>query len=159
MKIVVGMAEMQVTKDPEVTLIAYSLSSCIGVTLYDPVIGLGGLLHFMLPDSQIDVQKAKKNPWMFADTALPLFLAEAHKLGAEKKRLQVKIAGGSQMMEESSFFNVGARNYMTLRKLLLANEISVDGEDIGGSLNRTLSIDLSSGTVRVRFSGDGVKEL
>jgi len=159
MKIVVGMAEMQVAKDPKVTLIAYSLGACMGVTLYDPVIGVGGLLHFMLPDSQIDVQKAKKNPWMFADTGLPLFFAEAYKLGAEKERTRVKIAGGSQMMEESSFFNVGARNYMTLQKLLLAHEISIDGEDIGGPLNRTLSIDLSSGKVRIRFSGDGIKEL
>jgi chemotaxis protein CheD len=159
MNIIVGMADMQVMDDPKVTLITYSLGSCIGVTLYDPSARVGGLLHFMLPDSQIDVQKAKKNPWMFADTGLPLFFSEACKLGVEKGRMQVKTAGGSQMMDESGFFNIGARNHMALRTLLRMQEISVDGEDIGGPLNRTLSIDLSSGKVWVKISGDGIREL
>jgi len=85
MKIVVGMADMQVSKEPEAMLISFALGSCIGVTLYDPLIRVGGLLHFMLPDSQIDPQKSQKNPWMFADTGIPLFFRGAYKLGAEKK--------------------------------------------------------------------------
>jgi chemotaxis protein CheD len=80
-------------------------------------------------------------------------------LGVEKGRMQVKTAGGSQMMDESGFFNIGARNHMALRTLLKMQEISVDGEDIGGPLNRTLSIDLSSGKVWVKISGNGIREL
>lgn len=159
MKIIVGIADMQMTKNPDVTLITYSLGSCIGVTLYDPVVKVGGLLHFMLPDSQIDIQKAQKNPWMFADTGLPLFFKEAYQLGAEKKRIQVKVVGGAQILDDSGYFNIGKRNYMALRKICWANNILIQAEDVGGNMNRTVSIELSSGKVWVKTSGDGVREL
>ena len=73
MKIIVGMADMQGSREPEAMIISFALGSCIGITLYDPLIRVGGLLHFMLPDSQIDPRKSQKNPWMFADTGIPLF--------------------------------------------------------------------------------------
>lgn len=159
MKIIVGVADMQITDDPTATLITYSLGSCIGVTLYDPVVRVGGLLHFMLPDSTIDIQKAQKNPWMFADTGVPLFFKGAYQLGAEKRRVQVKLAGGSQIMDESNYFNIGKRNYMALRKIFWMNNVLIQAEDIGGNINRTLSIELSSGKVWIKTSGDGTREI
>jgi len=150
---------MQVADNPGATLITYSLGSCIGVTIYDPVAKVGGILHYMLPDSQIDGQKAQKNPWMFADTGIPLFFKEAYKLGAEKRRMQVKVAGGAQILDDSGFFNIGKRNYMALRKIFWANSVLIRAEDVGGNVNRTLSVELSSGRVLVKTSGDGVKEI
>ncbi len=159
MKIIVGIADMQVADNPGATLITYSLGSCIGVTIYDPAAKVGGLLHYMLPDSQIDGQKAQKNPWMFADTGIPLFFKEAYKLGAEKRRMQVKVVGGSQILDESGFFNIGKRNYMALRKIFWANNVLIHAEDVGGTVNRTLSLELPSGNVFVKTSGDGIREI
>ena len=159
MKIIVGIADMQVVNNPGDTLITYSLGSCIGVAIYDPVMKVGGLLHYMLPESQIDARKAQKNPWMFADTGIPLFFREAYKLGAEKKRMQVKVAGGSQILDESGFFNIGNRNYMVLRKMFWTNNVLIRSEDVGGNVNRTVSIELSSGKVWVKTSGNGIKEI
>ncbi len=159
MKIIVGIADMQVTKDPEAMLVTYSLGSCIGVAIYDPVAGVGGLLHYMLPDSTIDVQKAQQNPSMFADTGIPLLFKEAYKLGAEKRRLQVKVAGGSQIMDESGYFNIGKRNHMALRKIFWKNNVLIQSEEIGGNVNRTLSVELSSGKVWIKTSGDGIREI
>ena len=70
MKIIVGIADMKVTDDQTASLITYSLGSCIGVALYDPAVKVGGLLHFMLPESKIDVSKAQKNPWMIQITTV-----------------------------------------------------------------------------------------
>jgi len=159
MKIIVGIADMQITNDPDATLITYSLGSCIGVAIYDPAARVGGLLHYMLPDSSIDLQKAQQNPWMFADTGIPLLFKEAYKLGAEKKRLQVKIAGGSQIMDESGYFNIGKRNHMALRKIFWKNNVLIQSEEIGGSVNRTLAVELSSGKVWIKTSGDGTREI
>jgi chemotaxis protein CheD len=159
MKIIVSIADMKVTKNPEDTLITYSLGSCIGVTIYDPFTGVGGLLHFMLPDSHINPQKAERNPWMFADTAVPSLFKEAYKLGAGKERLKVKITGGSQIMDGSGYFNIGKKNYMALHKILRNNGVSVCAEDVGGNGNRTVSMELSSGRVLVRTSRDEVREL
>lgn len=159
MKIIVRIADMKISDNPGATLITYSLGVCIGITLYDPVMKVGGLLHYMLPDSQIDPQKAQKNPWMFADTGIPLFFNEAVRLGAEKRRMEVKVAGGSQILDESGFFNIGERNYLALRKIFLMNNVLIRAEDVGGNVNRTLSIELSSGKVWMKISGNGVREI
>lgn len=159
MKLIVGIADMKVSNESDATIITYSLGSCIGVSIYDPAAGVGGLLHFMLPDSTIDPQKAQKNPWMFADSGIPLFFREAYQLGAEKKRMVVKVVGGSQILDDSQFFNIGKRNYMALRKIFWANNVLIRAEQVGGNVNRTLSLELSSGKVWVKTSGDGVKEI
>jgi chemotaxis protein CheD len=159
MKIIVGMADMQVSKEPEAILISFALGSCIGVTLHDPLVGVGGLLHFMLPDSQIDLEKSQENPWMFADTGIPLFFREAHKLGAEKKRTHIKVVGGSRVLDDSSYFNIGKRNYLALRKIFWMNNVLIHAEDIGGSVNRSIRLEVGSGRVWVRTSGDGEREL
>ena len=159
MKIIVGMADMQVSKEPEAMLISFALGSCIGVTLYDPLVRVGGLLHFMLPDSQIDLQKSQRNPWMFADTGVPLFFREAYKLGAEKKRICVKIVGGSQVLDDSRYFNIGKKNYLALRKIFWMNNVLIHAEDIGGSVNRTIRLEIGSGRVWVKASGSEEREL
>jgi chemotaxis protein CheD len=159
MKIIVGIADMQVSNEPEAVLITYSLGSCIGVSLYDPVVKVGGVLHFMLPESKIDPAKAQKKPSMFADTGIPLLFRETYKLGAEKRRLQVKIAGGSQILDDSGYFNIGKRNYLALRKILWMNNVLIHSEDIGGNVNRTLSIELPSGKVWIKTSGNGIREI
>ena len=159
MNLIVGIADMKVTNDPEVVLITYSLGSCIGVTVYDPLARVGGLLHFMLPDSAIDKEKAKKTPGMFADSGIPLLFREAYRLGAEKGRLQVKLAGGAQILDDSGFFNIGKRNYMALRKIFWMNNVLITSEEVGGDVNRTLSLELATGRVYVKTSGGGIKEI
>ena len=154
MKIVVGMADMRVTNDPESTLITYALGSCIGISLYDPTVKVGGLLHFMLPESQIDLEKAQRKPWMFADTGIPLFFRELYKLGGDKKRIKVKVAGGAQVMDAEGYFNIGKRNCMALRKILWKNNVFIHAEVVGGNVNRTVRLELSSGEVWVKTSGE-----
>jgi chemotaxis protein CheD len=159
MKMIVGIADMKVTNDTNATLVTYSLGSCIGVAIYDPVVKVGGLLHFMLPDSQIDLHKAEKNPWMFADTGVPGLFLEAYQLGAEKRRMRVKIVGGAQILDDSGYFNIGKRNCMTLRKIFWKNNVLVNAEEVGGEVNRTVSLEISSGRVWVKTSGNGIKEI
>ena len=159
MKKIVGIADMGVSQNQQCGLITYSLGSCIGVAIYDPVAGVGGLLHYMLPESQIDPQKAQKNPFMFADTGIPLLFKEAYRLGAVKNRIIVKVAGGSQILDDSGFFNIGKRNYLALRKILWKNNVLIKAEDIGGQVSRTIRVDLNTGKVWLKYSGEGEKEL
>ncbi len=150
---------MKVSNDPLATLITYSLGSCIGVSIYDPVACVGGMLHFMLPESKIDEQKASANPWMFADSGIPLLFKSAYQLGAEKKRILVKVAGGAQILDNSNFFKIGSRNYAAMRKIFWANGVLIKGEAIGGEVNRTISLEMATGKVLVKTSGEGTKEI
>lgn len=62
---------MKISNTPGTVLVTYSLGSCIAVAIYDPLVRVGGMLHFMLPDSELDPEKAQNNPFMFADTGIP----------------------------------------------------------------------------------------
>ena len=159
MNLIVGMGGMQVSKDPRVTIVTYALGSCIGLTLFDPVAQVGGLLHFMLPESSTNPEKALKNPFMFADTGVPVLFQEAYRLGGEKARMRVRAVGGAQLLDDSGYFSIGKRNYMILRKILAANNVPLQGEDVGGQFNRTVRLEISSGRVWVKTSGDGEREL
>ena len=92
-KVIVGIAEMAVSNNQNVTLTTYSLGSCLGIAIYDPVVKAGGLLHIMLPDSTIDSVKASKQPSLFVDTGVPALFRAAYQLRAEKHRMIISVAG------------------------------------------------------------------
>lgn len=151
--IVVGISDMKVSNNPDEVLITYSLGSCLGVIIYDPVARVAGMLHSMLPLSKIDPHKAAASPYMFVDTGIPLLFREACRLGAEKKNIIVKAVGCSSLLDEKGFFKIGERNFTVLRKLLWKNNILIEKQDIGGSLSRTASIIVDSGSVKIKSGG------
>jgi chemotaxis protein CheD len=147
---VVDIADLAVSGDPTTTLITYSLGSCIGLTIWDPVACVGGMLHYMLPESQLAPEKAKSSPAMFCDTGVPKLFRAAYELGAVKTRLVVRVAGGSQLLDDHGTFNIGKRNYLALRKLFWKNGILITAEDVGGAVSRTVKLDVGVGTVTVK---------
>jgi len=159
MDIVVGVGDMKISNDPEDVLVTYSLSSCIGLAIYDPVAKVGGLLHYMLPESSLDGNKARKNPYMFGDTGIPLLFKEAYKLGAKKNRLKVIVVGGAQILDQKGFFNIGKRNHTLLRKMFWKNNVMIDYEEVGGTVNRTIRLEIESGQAWLKVSGIGVKKI
>lgn len=143
----------------EDVLVTYALGSCVGVSIYDPVAKVGGLLHYMLPDSLLDPDKAKGKPAMFADTGIPLLFKSCYRLGAEKKRLTVKVAGGASILDDTNYFRIGQKNIMALRKIFWKNNVLIDREDMGKSCNRTLRLSLKTGQVFIKASGEDLREL
>ena len=152
-KIVVVVADLAVTDDVSATLVTYALGSCIGVTLYDPVAKVAGMLHFMLPSSKVNPGKAEAIPAMFANTGVPRLFKDAYELGAKKQRLIVCAVGGAEVLGDDGHFKVGSRNRTTLRKIFWKNNILLSGDDTGGSISRTLSLATTDGTVVVRHKG------
>ncbi len=127
--------------------------------VYDPAAKVGGLLHYMLPDSTLDAGKAKETPAMFADTGIPLLFKSCYKLGADKKRMVVKVAGGASILDESNFFRIGQKNIMAMRKLFWNNNVLIDAEDTGKNFNRTVRLDVATGKVWVKRAGGPMEEL
>ncbi len=156
---VVGVGDCAVINDTAGSLVTYALGSCIGLALYDPIRHVGGLLHYMLPECTMDHKKASRNPYMFADTGIPMMLHRCQELGALKSRLMVWAAGGAQVMDEQGFFNIGKRNYVSLRKVLWKCGLMLLAEHIGGSTCRTVRLDLASGRFWIRVPGETEVEL
>jgi chemotaxis protein CheD len=154
LKHIVGVGDMCVSSQPYDLIITYALGSCLGLTVYDPVAGVGGLLHMMLPLSEIDAVKAKENPCMFVDTGVPMLFQECYKAGARKERMAVKVAGGATAkVEGQDFFQIGKRNFIILRKLLWKNGLLIKSEDVGGFHSRTMSLEIGTGVVTIKSNG------
>ncbi|MEP6998950.1 MAG: chemotaxis protein CheD [bacterium] len=150
-KLVVGVADIAATADATECIITYALGSCLGVTVHDPVARVGAMLHVMLPDSTIDRDKARQNPAMFVDTGVPQLFREAYRLGAVKQRLIVKVAGGAAVQAGSDMFEIGRRNIVALRKVLWKNGVLIAAHDVGGTMSRSLTLDVATGTLTLRI--------
>jgi chemotaxis protein CheD len=151
--LVVRVADMVASNDPGAELVTYSLGSCLGVTVYDPVKKAGGLLHLMLPNSAINPRRAEAEPYMFVDTGVPRLFKAVYSLGGERSRVIVKVAGGAEFLDPNRVFNIGERNYEQLRALLARNGYAIHAADVGGTCSRTMRLDLASGRVTLSSPG------
>ena len=136
-------------------VVAYGLGSCVGVCLYDPVSRVGGLAHVMLPENT----GGKAHPGMpgrYADSAIANLIELVTEAGANRDKLEARIAGGAQMLSApglSDKFNIGARNAATVEVELQKHGLRLRGRDIGGQTGRTLTMDLETGEVTVKTIG------
>ncbi len=152
-RVVIDISDAKVSSDPGDVLTTYSLGSCIGVALFDPVAHVGGMLHYQLPTSTLDKPKAEQIPFMFADTGMAILLKKLMAMGAGKKRMHVKIAGGASMSAGPKGFDIGKRNYLSIRKVLWQHGMFIDTEDIGGQSPRNMYLNMADGSVTVRSVG------
>lgn len=146
----VDISDFKISTCSEDILVTYALGSCLGVTVYDPIAKVGGMIHCMLPLSKIDRDKATKLPAMFIDTGIPTLFKESYKAGAQKERLVVKVAGGSVINDANGHFKIGERNFMILRKILWKNNIMIKNQDVGGCKSRTMYLEMQTGKVSIR---------
>jgi chemotaxis protein CheD len=152
------MADCRIGDSPDQVLVTYALGSCIGLAVHDAKAGVAGLLHYMLPDSSIDRARGRDNPWMFADTGIPLLLERLVARGASKRRLVVRAAGGASMMDQENVFDIGRRNYLAMRKILWKAGVLIHGEAVGGVRSRTVRLEIGSGKFWLQEAGE-VREL
>ena len=152
---VVGISDMIISTDPKDVLVTYALGSCLGITVYDAKIKVGGLLHIMLPQSSIDPRKAIKNPYIFVDTGVEQIFSEFEKHGSLIDRLIIKVAGGSSFTKpgDNDLFEIGRRNFTMFRKILWTKGLLIKSFDIGGNVSRNISINIDSGIVIVKSEG------
>ena len=148
-RVVVGVGDMAVSNNQSTILSTYALGSCIGVIAYDPVARCGGILHLMLPEASVSPQKALTQPAMFADTGLPLFFKALVGLRAERSNIRLFVAGGASVMGGSDPFRIGERNTTVTNNFLNLNRLNVLKTDTGGSISRTVHLELSTGLVNM----------
>lgn len=155
----IGMAELKVTKSPNV-LATLGLGSCIGICLYDPVSKISGMAHIMLPSSK--TIKNNSNVAKFADTGVVQLIKEMESIGANKKRLVSKIAGGAQMFSFSSgsdVMKIGERNAVAVREILREFKIPIQADETGGNYGRTIEFYSETGKLLIKTIGHGTKEV
>jgi chemotaxis protein CheD len=108
----------------------------------------------MLPDSAIDPEKGRRNPFMFADTGIPRLIELLAARGASKQRLVVHAFGGAQMMDDGKLFQIGKRNCLAMRKILWKVGILLSGEVVGGERSRSVKLEIATGRVVLQEAGE-----
>ncbi|MCH5332331.1 MAG: chemotaxis protein CheD [Agathobacter sp.] len=149
----VGMADLKVGRSTDV-LTTLGLGSCIGLTFYDPQTKIGGLVHYMLPDST--KIKNHSNIAKFADTGIRELLRQVLQSGAEQRRLVAKIAGGACMFEISAntaLGNVGKSNAEAAKEILKELRIPLIAEDTGLNYGRTVELNCENGEYLIKAVG------
>ena len=155
----VGMADLNICKSPD-GITTLGLGSCVGVALRDPVTKIGGLLHAMLPDSTV----IKNNTCVekFVDSGLDELVKRMVRAGANKARLEAKLAGGAQMFafqRNSDLVKVGERNAEAARKKLRAMHIRLLAEDTGLNYGRTVIYYPETGIYVIKAVGKPEKSI
>lgn len=154
MKHVVAVADMKISAARDDVIVTHGLGSCLGIVAYDAAASVGGMLHVMLPQAQVNLAKAQDNPFMFVDTGVPEFFRRLYASGAAKNRLAVKVAGGAAHNIGDDHFAIGKRNYLMLKKMFWKNNVLIDAEEVGGSIARTLYLEIGSGRVWLSAQGE-----
>lgn len=156
----VGMADLNVCQYPD-SLTTLGLGSCVGVALYDKRTKITGLAHIMLPDST--TIKNNSNIAKFADTGIVETVRLMEKLGANKRGLTAKIAGGANMFQFASETNqalkVGDNNVKAVKKKLAELGIPILAEDTGNSYGRTVVINSEDGSFTIKSVGKPLKTI
>lgn len=153
----VGMADLNICRAPDV-ITTLGLGSCIGLTLYDPVSKIGGMVHYMLPDST--KVRNNNNIAKFGDTGIKELYKRVTAAGASKGRLVAKIAGGAKMFEVSGLSevgNIGARNAEVAKKTLRELGVRLIAEDTGLNYGRTVELHCENGQFHIKAVGKPVK--
>lgn len=113
------------------------LGSCIAACLYDPVLNIGGMNHFMLPASNngADVQEKAAR---YGVHAMEVLINDLIKLGASKKRLKAKIFGGGKVVPSFVQQDIGQINSDFIEKYLAAEEITILAKDLRADYARKI---------------------
>lgn len=125
------------------------VGSCVAVCLWDPVSGVGGLLHFLWPDSKLNPQRAGSEPACFADTGVQLLFEQAASMGAVRGRCKVRLVGGAEIADREQADRWAKRNLLAARSVLWRSGVFLEGEEVGGNKARRATLTVSNGELLV----------
>ena len=155
----VGMADLNVCVSPN-AITTLGLGSCVGIVLFDPLKKIAGMVHVMLPDSTKIMNN--ENKAKFADTGIDALITKMLAVGADRKSLIAKIAGGAQMFAFSSnndMMRIGDRNVEATKLKLAQLGISIKAEDTGNNYGRTIEFYPETGILLIKSVGKEKKIL
>lgn len=149
----VGMADYNVCTTPN-GLTTLGLGSCVGIVIYDTSKKIAGMVHVMLPDSTKIMNN--ENQAKFADTGINLLVERLVSMGANRRGLVAKIAGGAQMFaftNNNEMMRIGDRNVEATKLKLSELGIPLIAEDTGANYGRTIEFYPETGELIIKSVG------
>lgn len=136
--------EFAVFDDSDVVMITV-LGSCVAACLRDPVAGVGGMNHFLLPGSSTS-PAGSGAATRYGVHLMELLINGMLKMGAKRDRIEAKVFGGAKTI--ANFSNVGEQNAEFAMRFLKDEGITVISSSTGGEFGRKVEFWPVSGRAR-----------
>lgn len=134
--------------DTEPFIVNTLLGSCIAVCLWDNVLKIGGINHFMLP---LWNGKGLASP-KYGNIAIEKLLDGMINLGCKRYNLIAKVFGGGAVIEKKTeLFNIGKRNIEIAIDILNDEKIPIVAKSVGGELGRKMQFNTQTGEVKMKY--------
>lgn len=156
--ILVNMADYKVATGTK-KLMTRDLGSCVAVCMRDPVRGIGGLLHIMLPKCPEDVKEKELYP-KFADSGIDLMVKELVSMGADRSKLVAKLAGAAHMVKTEGVpesMDLSSRNLAAVKTKLAQMNIPIQVMDVEDYYPRTVIYEPATGKMLIKSMGQADK--
>ena len=150
----VGLGEIAVSQNRDQILVAFGLGSCVGIGAYDPVKGIAGLLHAVLPEP---LNSTDSDSTKYVKNGINKLFEQMIELGAVQERLIIKMAGGANMLTSpglSKTFDIGTGNIAVAEKVLQDKKLKIVSQSVGGNTGRTFRVYVSDGKMTIRMIGE-----
>lgn len=132
-------------------LIVTVLGSCVSACIRDRVSGIGGMNHFMLPDSgAADGNSPISLSMRYGTYAMEVLINQLLKAGARRENLEAKVFGGGNVLRGFTTINVGERNAQFVRSYLRAENMRITAEDLNDIYPRKVYFFPRTGKVLVK---------
>lgn len=131
-------------------LIVTVLGSCVAACLRDPVARIGGMNHFMLPETEESLGAIAGLPTRYGTYAMEMLINQMLKMGAQRSRLEAKIFGGGKVLHGFTVSDVGAKNASFVKHFLEIENIPVVAEDLLDVFPRKVYFFAQTGRVLVK---------
>jgi chemotaxis protein CheD len=136
----------------EEMMIVTVLGSCVSACIRDPELGIGGMNHFMLPDSEREKEGTGplSTAARYGSFAMELLINHLLKMGGRRSRLEAKVFGGGNVLPNFTTMNVGQRNADFVLQFLKAEQIRVTARDLVDTCPRKVYYFPTTGKVLVK---------
>lgn len=135
--------EFFVTADRDV-MVTTILGSCVAACIRDPLAGVGGINHFLLPGELGNMKRGEAE--RVGVHLMELLVNGLLKAGARRDRLEAKLFGGARTVRSRS--DIGKNNADFALRFLKAEGIAYVGGSTGGLQGRRIQYWPVSGRAR-----------
>ena len=135
--------------DKTTEMITTTLGSCIAVCIRDTASGIGGMNHFMLPESETGKWGGANASMRYGNHAMEVLLNDLLKMGAARNRLEFKVFGGAHVINSSNA--VGDKNISFIERFLKNEHMVVAAQHVGGDRGRRIAYFPDTGRVKMKL--------
>ena len=139
----------QIHVDSAPMAISTVLGSCVAVCIYDKILGIGGMNHYLLPFWNGNGLQTPK----FGNISIPKLIESMQERGSRIDRMEAKIFGGAAMnIATSPNMMIGEKNILVAKEILKEYKIPIVAEDVGGENGRKIQFNLERGKVLLKYT-------